>query len=170
MSKAELRQQLEARDSELQTKDRLMQPGNPVPGFLSVSFNDTTQLITDVGLRGAPYLLDFWGTWCGPCVREIPDLEKVYDRYEDAGFEIVSIAFLDDPEDIEQFRKDRYSMPWLHTRVGRTEDNAVREKFELRAFPKPILVNENGIIVAIDDELRDGNVHQEVERLLGTED
>ena len=138
--------------------DRSLQAGNPVPEFSFVSFDDSTVTITDSGLSGRTYLLDFWGTWCGPCIEEIPALEEAYDRYKESGFEILSVAFLDDPSDIENFRRDRYPMPWLHTRVTRKDDSSVRKLFELTSFPRPILVDEEGIIVAIDTELRDGKV------------
>ncbi len=85
-------------------------------------------------------------------------MEETYDRYKESGFEILSVAFLDDRSDIENFWRDRYPMPWLHTRVTRKEDSSVRKLFELTGFPRPILVDEEGIIVAIDAELRDGKV------------
>ena len=135
-------------------KDRQLQAGNPVPQFSFVSFDDPTVTITNVDFQGRVYLLDFWGTWCAPCIEEIPHLEDAYDRYSDSGFEILSVAFLDDPVDIKQFREDRYSMSWLHTRVTREDDNSIRDLFEITSFPRPILVDENGIILATDDELR----------------
>ena len=75
-------------------------------------------------------------------------------RYSDSGFGILSVAFLDDPVDIKQFREDRYPMPWLHTRVAQEDDRSIRDLFELTSFPRPILVDEDGIILATDDELR----------------
>lgn len=135
-------------------QDRQLQAGNSVPQFSFVSFDDPTVTITNVDLQGRVYLLDFWGTWCAPCIKEIPHLEEAYGKYSDSGFEILSVAFLDDPVDIKQFREDRYSMPWLHTRVTREDDRSVRDLFEITSFPRPILVNEDGIILATDDELR----------------
>ena len=135
-------------------QDRQLQTGNPVPQFSFVSFDDPTVTITNVDFQGRVYLIDFWGTWCAPCIKEIPHLEEAYDRYSDSGFEILSVAFLDDPVDIKQFRENRYSMPWLHTRVAREDDRSIRDLFELTSFPRPILVDEDGFILATDDELR----------------
>lgn len=139
-------------------QDRQLQAGNPVPQFSFVSFDDPTVTITNVDLKGQVYLLDFWGTWCAPCIKEIPYLEEAYDRYSDSGFEILSIAFLDDPVDIKQFRDDSYPMPWLHTRVAWGDDGTIRDLFEITSFPRPILVDDDGIILAIDDELRGGKL------------
>ena len=135
-------------------QDRQLQAGNPAPQFSFVSFDDPTETITNVDFQGQVFLLDFWGTWCAPCIKEIPHLEEAYKKYSDSGFEILSIAFLDDPVDIQQFREDRYSMRWLHTRVSREDDSSVRNLFEITSFPRPILVDEDGIILATDDELR----------------
>lgn len=135
-------------------QDRQLQAGNPVPQFSFVSFDDPTVTITNVDFKGRVYLLDFWGTWCAPCIKEMPHLEEAYGKYSDSGFEILSVAFLDDPVDIKQFRENRYSMPWLHTRVTQEDDNSIRDLFELTGFPRPILVGEDGIILATDDELR----------------
>ncbi len=152
----------DTRQAELARRDfdpeRRLQAGNPVPQFSFVSFDDPGVTFTNAGLRGQVYLLDFWGTWCAPCIEEIPHLNEAYDEYHESGFEIVSVAFLDDPVDIEQFREDRYPMPWLHTRVAREDDNSVRDLFEITSFPRPILVDGNGIILAIDEDLRDGKL------------
>ena len=132
----------------------LLRAGNPVPQFSFVSFDDPTVTITNVDFEGQVYLLDFWGTWCAPCIEELPYLEEAYDRYSDSGFEILSIAVFDTREEIKQFRDDNYSMPWLHTLLTRGEYNSIMDLFELTRFPKPILVDESGIILAIDEELR----------------
>ena len=85
-------------------------------------------------------------------------MQKAYDRYSASGFEILSIALLDSHNDIKEFRKDRYPMPWLHTIVAREDDRSVRSMFEITGVPRPILVNKEGIIVAIDDDLREGKI------------
>ena len=130
-----------------------LQAGSPVPEFSFVSFDDPTVTITNVDFEGQVYLLDFWGTWCAPCIEEMPYLEDAYARYNESGFEILSIAFLDTREEIEQFREDNYPMPWLHTRMTWEDYSSVTDLFEVTRFPKPILVDEDGIILAIDEEL-----------------
>ena len=143
--------------------DREMQAGNPVPKFSFSSLDDPSVTITNGSLRGSTYLIDFWGTWCAPCIEELPSLQQAYDRYRESGFEILSIALLDSHEDIQEFRKDRYPMPWLHTLVAREDDRSVRAMFEITGIPRPILVNEEGIIIAIDDDLRGGKIADAVQ-------
>ena len=133
--------------------DRL-RPGKRVPEFTFVSLDDSTDIFTDRDLLGRTYLIDLWGTWCKPCVAEIPALEQAYDRFKDSGFEILSVAFHNAPEEIRRFRKEQYAMPWLHTVVGEQDNESVAKAFELIGYPKPILVNERGTIVAMKGTLR----------------
>ena len=130
-----------------------LQAGSPVPEFSFVSFDDPTVTITNVDFEGQVYLLDFWGTWCAPCIEEMPYLEEAYASFNESGFEILSIAFLDTRKEIEQFREDNYPMPWLHTRMTWDDYSSIADLFEVTRFPKPILVDEDGIILAIDEEL-----------------
>ena len=117
-------------------------------------------------LLGRPYLIDFWGTWCAPCIKAMPSLDKAYERYSESGFENLSIALLDTPKDIQEFREDRFPMPWLHTLVEREHDPSVRATFEITGIPRPILVSSEGIILAIDEELDDDNLLDAVEAAL----
>jgi thiol-disulfide isomerase/thioredoxin len=136
------------------SKERAVQPDRPVPDFSFVALEDSAVTYTDEQLEGTVYLIDFWGTWCGPCIEEMPYLHEAYRKYHDRGFKILSVAFRDGRSDIRQFRRNRYPMPWLHTLVEREDDQQVRAKFELTGFPRPILIDETGMIIAVDDQLR----------------
>ena len=137
---------------------RKVQVGKPIPKFSFVSLDDRNLFYTNRRLLGTTYLIDFWGTWCAPCIREIPEIQDAYDKYHEAGFQILSVAMQDEKEAIEAFRRDRYSMPWMHTLVGDFRNNAVKAAFEINGYPRPILVNGEGKIIAVDDELRDGKL------------
>ena len=57
--------------------------------------------------KGKVVLLNFWGTWCGPCRREIPDFNKLHDKYQKDGLEIVGITITSgSPENIYNFMKE----------------------------------------------------------------
>lgn len=59
-----------------------------------------------------PVVINFWGTWCPPCRREIPELVKLYDEYRDKGVEIVSLAVRDTPEKVDKFTQAN-NMNWV---------------------------------------------------------
>ena len=146
---------------------RKVQVGKPIPNFSFVSLNDRNLFYTNRRLLGTTYLIDFWGTWCAPCIREIPEIQDAYDKYHEAGFQILSVAMQDEKEAIEAFRRDRYSMPWMHTLVGDFRNNAVKAAFEINGYPRPILVNGEGKIIAVDDELRDGKLLEALADVFG---
>ena len=146
---------------------RKVQLGKPVPKFSFVSLDDRKVIYTDRRLLGTTYLIDFWGTWCGPCIKEIPEIQDAYDKYHEAGFQILSVAMQDEKEAIKAFRKDRYSMPWMHTLVSDFRNNGVEAAFEINGLPRPILVNGEGKIIAVDDELRDGKLLEVLAEVFG---
>ncbi len=137
---------------------RKLQVGNPIPRFSFVSLDNSAVSFTNRSLLGTVYLIDFWGTWCGPCIAEIPVMQDAYHKYHEAGFQILSVAIKDDRDAIKRFREERYAMAWMHTRVSRARNSAVEAAFEITGVPRPILVDEEGRIIAIDGELLDGKL------------
>ena len=132
--------------------DRAIRPGEPVPAF-SFPELDGDGTITPDDLAGAVYLLDFWATWCGPCIAERDELEALYEDHHARGFEIVSVSFDFDPADVD---RERWPMPWLHAYFGpdTPETKAVTEAFALGALPKLVLVGADGRVIAGGTELR----------------
>ncbi|HEY9167237.1 MAG TPA: thioredoxin-like domain-containing protein [Candidatus Kryptonia bacterium] len=140
--------------------------GMPVPDFSIKSFDDSTRLITNESLLGKTYIVDFWATWCGPCVGEMKHLHDAYNKFKDKGFIILSISLDASPADVIAFRKDKWPMPWLHAFVGDWE-NTICKDFDVVAIPRPVLVDSKGKIVAMNNELRGAELDKTLERILG---
>lgn len=87
-----------------------------------------------------PVVVNFWGTWCPPCRREIPELVKLYDEYHPRGVEIISLAVRDTPAKVENYAS-MAKMSWVMLLA--TED--VANEFGLAgSVPTTIFYDKNG--------------------------
>lgn len=139
--------------------------GAEVPEFTLASLESPEVTHSRSDLSGKVYLIDFWATWCAPCVAELPNLHRAYDAYADRGFEILSVAMNDNREQIARLRETDWAMPWLH--AFEPLDSDVAELFELFGLPMAILVDRNNNIVAIDEDARGEPLQEALALLLG---
>jgi thiol-disulfide isomerase/thioredoxin len=128
--------------------DRMIKVGNRIPSFALASLDDPGVTYTRESLSGRLYLLDFWATWCLPCVAEMETLHQVYEEFAPQGLEIVSVSFDDSSDAVRDFRERKWPMPWLHSRVGNDLRSEPVKPFEIAALPNGILVDGDGTIVA----------------------
>jgi len=140
--------------------------GSHVPHFSVVSMDDSTKTITDKTLQGKYYLIDFWATWCGPCVEEMGNMQKAYEKFKDKGFIILSISMDNTPQAVKKFRSEKWKMPWLNAYLGMDPKNPIFKKFEVIGIPHPILVNKSGTMVAIDSGLRGDELEKTIAKYL----
>lgn len=104
--------------------------------------------ITTEDLKGDYILLDFWGTWCQPCIKMIPSIREIQNEYRDDGLKVVSVAFDRDKDKVEQFIRD-YEMNWIHLYEDRNdrELNGFVKKLRAEHFPTTILISPDGRII-----------------------
>ena len=94
-------------------------------------------------LKGKYVVLDFWGSWCGWCIKGIPSMKEYYAKY--AGkFEILGIDCNDTPEKWKEAVKE-YELPWLH--VYCTHESTVLADYDIQGFPTKIVVGPDGNVV-----------------------
>ncbi|MGE3800274.1 MAG: thioredoxin-like domain-containing protein [Candidatus Kapaibacterium sp.] len=152
--------------------DRRIQVGNEVPDFEvalmgSGESGSTAGRVSKASMKGKYYLIDFWATWCGPCVGEMGSLHTAYEKFHSDNFEVLSLSFDASPDKVDQFREAKWGMPWLHTFVEGGFRSDLAQAFEVQGIPKPILVDPNGIIIATEGDLRGANLEKTLERYLG---
>lgn len=99
-------------------------------------------------LKGKYVLLDFWGSWCGPCIEELPYLKQVYKDFKGANFEIVGLAY-DSIESTEEAIA-KYDITWPQV----MDDGEFSTLFRIQGYPFQILVNPKGTIVETGRALR----------------
>ncbi len=140
--------------------------GKPAPDFSFTSLDNKKQNLSDY--RGKIILLDFWGTWCGPCVAEIPNLIKAYNKYNSLGFEIISISSdkRSRKYNVFEFKKfiEDKGMQW--TQVVDDDKLSIHDKYGVIKWPSLYLIDKNGIIVKVDEGLRGRSLSKTISELL----
>lgn len=124
-------------------------------------------------LKGKTYLLDFWGSWCGPCRASHPHLKTLYSKYKDKGFEIVAIAqergkTLDDCKAtwLKAIQEDQINWVHLLNQDGIEKQNLV-STFHVNAFPTKILIGADGKIILRITASATDDIDQALKRIYG---
>jgi thiol-disulfide isomerase/thioredoxin len=115
--------------------------------------------------RGKIVLLDYWATWCGPCIGELPMLKNVHKGYHDKGFEIIAFSVDEDVEHLKQF-VEKEELPWLNaSEVLSQKANLAdsRQKYDINAYPTTVLIGKDGKVIRGD--ARGSILYKELRRL-----
>ena len=113
-------------------------------------------------LQGKVVLIDFWATWCGPCVAELPNVLKAYKELHPKGFEIVGISLDSDKAELEGFVKEK-GMEWPQYFDGKGWQNEISTKYGIESIPAMWLLNKKGMVVSTDAR---GGLEEQVTKLL----
>ena len=121
--------------------------GSKLPDFNEKDINGKSFSIGNY--KGNVVLVDFWATWCGPCVAELPNVLETYQKHHAQGFEIVSISLDEDQHKLESFIKEK-NMTWQQFFDGKGWGNKLAAKYGVQSIPATFLLDGNGNIIAKD--------------------
>ncbi|MBH0157148.1 MAG: thiol-disulfide oxidoreductase ResA [Bacillota bacterium] len=122
-------------------KNSLVQVGDQAPNFVLKDLNGKSVKLSDY--RGKGVFLNFWGTWCKPCEREMPYMERQYQKYKDQGVEILAVNIAESNVSVKNF-VDRYHLSFP---IPMDKDREVTKAFGIGPIPTTVLIDKNGKIV-----------------------
>lgn len=140
----------EAAERFARSAQRMSLLGNPFVAFTGADVAGNP--FDSAAFKGKVLLIDFWATWCGPCVAELPNVKQAYEKYHDRGFEVVGISLDDDLGTLKRFLEEN-EIPWvtlLHTDSQAGNDKvSVANFYGVSAIPTVILIGRDGKVVSL---------------------
>ena len=134
-------QSLEAKQKQKEAEKRVAD-GMPAPDFTLKSIKGED--VTLSSLQGKYIVLDFWGSWCGWCIKGIPEMKKMYSKYQKK-LEVVGIACRDTEEVWKKSVADN-QLPWTNL-INGSGDNDLSTKYAIKGYPTKIILDPEGKIV-----------------------
>lgn len=134
--------------------------GEAAPEFAATTIDNKQVKLSDY--KGKVVLIDFWATWCGPCLMELPNVKKLYEASKDKGFEIIGVSADETEEDLKKL-VEQENLQWPQIFDG-GDESPIQEKYGVMKYPTTILLDKEGKISAVD--LRGEELDKAVEELL----
>lgn len=139
------------------------QPGNP-----AIDFSIPNQLGEAVNLkdfRGKYILLDFWASWCLPCIDEMPYIEEIYNTFDRSDVEIVSLS-LEESRELWYQALDRFPKPWVQLYDDAAFEQQTFQAYRAGGIPFYVLIGRDGTIIRNNDFRPSGNLSEILDDLL----
>lgn len=139
-----------------------LSPGSPFPEFSVTDLEGKP--LSLAAMKGKVVLIDFWATWCGPCVAELPHVLKAYEKHHAQGFEIIGISLDQDKAQLLSFLT-REKMTWPQHVDAKEPSSSLAAKYGVETIPSTFLLDREGKI--IEKNLRGEALETSVAKALG---
>jgi len=130
--------------------------GEQAPDFTVTTLAGKQMKLSD--LHGKVVFLDFWATWCAPCIAELPSVKRAHDEFgKDGEFVVLGISLDAEADTVRNFLKSK-QYQWEQAVLGPAETNPVAQKYFVAGIPATFLIDRDGKVVGRD--LRGRALHQ----------
>ena len=136
-----------AREYQIRANPALAFEGEVLPDFLS-AVDLEGKPISLADYHGKVVLLDFWATWCLPCIAAIPDIKAVYEKYHNNGFEIIGISHDLDEAALRGFIEEN-PLPWRQIFDGKRLAGPLAQRYSIRSLPRMFLLDRDGKVISV---------------------
>ncbi|MBS4190861.1 redoxin family protein [Bacillus sp. FJAT-49705] len=120
-----------------------LEEGNKAPDFELLDLEGNTVKLSDY--KGKTILLNFWATWCPPCMAEMPYMEKLYNKYKNEGFEILAVNVTTSEKkrtNVDEFVKNNA----LTFTIPLDEKGTATHDYDIRVYPTSFFIDSDGVI------------------------
>lgn len=127
--------------------DGRLRVGNEGPVF-NLPIIDSEKILSQKTLKGRYYLIQFWATWCGPCLAEMPEIREYYKKYKSQNFTIVSISLDQSLDRLKNYWEKEGTMPWYNIILKEGYNDKFIKYLGITGVPVIILIGPDGKILA----------------------
>ena len=121
--------------------------GKPAPDFEAATLDGKPFRLS--ALRGKVVLLDFWATWCAPCVAELPNVKKAHDTFAKQGLVVVGVSFDQSASKARDYVADK-QLAWPQVWAEKADKGPIAELYGVSAIPAVFLIGPDGVVAATD--------------------
>ncbi len=132
-----------------QNEQKMELIGQPFIDLEEADMDGVMHRLSDYCGQGNYVLVDFWASWCGPCMAEMPNVKANYEKYHAKGFQIVGLSFDQKAEAWKKAVRDK-ELSWTHLSDLKGWQTVAASTYNINSIPSSLLVDPNGIVVARD--------------------